>query len=161
VSQSGLHAVEIGNPRHPARCCGDQTFWEDSHHCAMRVSRGPAWHTPCTRIAYRGAAGRLRMAKHVVLHAHDRRRPDRHRGHRCPRGTFRDRGGRRRAAPSAVADTSLGQCPLLTRARRAGNSIHYTHSSTLRTLEEIFGVTPLLGDAANATDLGDLFATFP
>jgi uncharacterized protein (TIGR03437 family) len=37
------------------------------------------------------------------------------------------------------------------------NSIHYTHSSTLRSLEEIFGVAPLLGDAANATDLGDLF----
>ena len=26
---------------------------------------------------------------------------------------------------------------------------------------EIFGVTPLLGDAANATDLADLFKTFP
>jgi len=38
------------------------------------------------------------------------------------------------------------------------NSIHYTHSSTLRTLEEIFGVTPLLGDAVNATDLSDLFS---
>jgi len=41
------------------------------------------------------------------------------------------------------------------------NTILYTHSSTLRTLEEIFGVTPLLGDAANATDLRDLFKTFP
>lgn len=41
------------------------------------------------------------------------------------------------------------------------NTVHYTHSSTLRTLEEIFGVTPLLGDAANATDLSDLFTTFP
>jgi hypothetical protein len=41
------------------------------------------------------------------------------------------------------------------------NSIHYTHSSTLRTVQEIFGVTPLLGDAANATDLSDLFTTFP
>ena len=29
------------------------------------------------------------------------------------------------------------------------NTIQYTHSSTLRTLEEIFGVTPLLGDSAN------------
>ena len=27
--------------------------------------------------------------------------------------------------------------------------------------QEIFGVTPLLGDAANATDLSDLFKTFP
>jgi hypothetical protein len=37
----------------------------------------------------------------------------------------------------------------------------YTHSSLLRTLEEVFGVSPLLGDAANATDLGDLFSTTP
>jgi hypothetical protein len=29
------------------------------------------------------------------------------------------------------------------------NSIHYDHSSTLKTLEEIFGVQPLLGAAAN------------
>ncbi len=40
------------------------------------------------------------------------------------------------------------------------NYIHYTHSSTLRTFQEIFGVTPLLGDAANATDLSDLFVHF-
>jgi phosphatidylinositol-3-phosphatase len=38
------------------------------------------------------------------------------------------------------------------------NSIYYTHSSTLRTMQEIFGVRPLLRDAANATDLSDLFA---
>jgi len=41
------------------------------------------------------------------------------------------------------------------------NSVAYSHSSTLRSLQEIFGVTPLLGDAANATDLSDLFRTFP
>lgn len=38
------------------------------------------------------------------------------------------------------------------------NTLHYTHSSTLRTLQEIFNVTPLLGDAVNATDLSDLFS---
>jgi len=32
---------------------------------------------------------------------------------------------------------------------------------TLRTVEEIFGVTPMLRDAANATDLSDLFVRFP
>jgi hypothetical protein len=37
------------------------------------------------------------------------------------------------------------------------NSLHYTHSSLLATVQEIFGVGPLLGDAANATDLRDLF----
>ncbi len=41
------------------------------------------------------------------------------------------------------------------------NAIHYTHSSTLRTVQELFGVTPLLGDAKNATDLRDLFTQFP
>src|SRR5207244_2401331 len=39
------------------------------------------------------------------------------------------------------------------------NSIHYTHSSTLRTTQEIFHVTPWLRDAANATDLSDLFGS--
>ena len=37
------------------------------------------------------------------------------------------------------------------------DSINYAHSSTLRTLQEIFGVGPFLGDAANARDLSDLF----
>ena len=37
------------------------------------------------------------------------------------------------------------------------NTIHYTHSSTLLTMQEIFNVGPLLGGAANATDLSDLF----
>jgi phosphatidylinositol-3-phosphatase len=37
------------------------------------------------------------------------------------------------------------------------NSLYYTHSSTLRTMQEIFGVRPPLRDAANATDLSDLF----
>jgi phosphatidylinositol-3-phosphatase len=41
------------------------------------------------------------------------------------------------------------------------NSVHYTHSSTLRTMQTIFGVGPFLGGAAKATDLGDLFTTFP
>ncbi len=38
------------------------------------------------------------------------------------------------------------------------NSIHYTHSSTLLTMEEIFGLSVRLGDSANAADLSDLFA---
>ena len=41
------------------------------------------------------------------------------------------------------------------------NEIRYTHSSLLRTLEEFFQVSPLLGDAANASDLKDLFSVFP
>jgi hypothetical protein len=41
------------------------------------------------------------------------------------------------------------------------NNIHYTHSSLLRTLQEIFGVFPLLGDAANQPNLSDLFHEYP
>lgn len=41
------------------------------------------------------------------------------------------------------------------------NSVPYTHSSTLRTVQEVFGVAPFLGDAARATDLSDLFDAFP
>ena len=41
------------------------------------------------------------------------------------------------------------------------NSLYYTHSSLLRTLQEIFGVYPLIRDAANHRDLGDLFHVFP
>ena len=39
------------------------------------------------------------------------------------------------------------------------NGIHYDHSSTLKTLQEIFQVGPLLGAAADpeTTDLSDLF----
>lgn len=39
------------------------------------------------------------------------------------------------------------------------NKIHYDHSSTLKTIEEIFNVTPLLGAAADpkTKDLSDLF----
>jgi len=36
-----------------------------------------------------------------------------------------------------------------------------TPSSTLRSLQEIFGVEPLLGDAKNATDVAGLFESFP
>jgi hypothetical protein len=36
--------------------------------------------------------------------------------------------------------------------------VNYTHSSDLRTMQEIFRVGPFLGDSANAYDLSDLFA---
>ncbi|HWZ20228.1 MAG TPA: alkaline phosphatase family protein [Ktedonobacteraceae bacterium] len=60
-------------------------------------------------------------------------------------------------------DGPIGMIVLSNNAKGGGysNTIQYTHSSTLRTLEEIFGLTPLLGDAANASDLSDLFKTFP
>ena len=55
-------------------------------------------------------------------------------------------------------DGPIGMIVLSPLAKRNySNSTRYTHSSTLRTIQEIFGVTPFLGDAANATDLSDLF----
>jgi phospholipase C len=60
-------------------------------------------------------------------------------------------------------DGPIGMIVLSPEAKGSGysNTIHYTHSSTLRTIEELFGLTTFLGDAANATDLSDLFRTFP
>jgi hypothetical protein len=57
------------------------------------------------------------------------------------------------------SDGPIGMILLSPLARDGGysNSIHYTHSSFLRTMQRIFGVSPWLGDAANATDLSDLF----
>lgn len=61
------------------------------------------------------------------------------------------------------SDGPIGMIVLSPFAKGSGyaNDLPYTHSSTLRTLEEIFGVSPLLGDAAHATDLSDLFTRFP
>ncbi len=44
---------------------------------------------------------------------------------------------------------------------RYHNAIPYTHSSFLRTAQEVFNVGPLLRDAANATSLSNLFSTYP
>jgi hypothetical protein len=64
---------------------------------------------------------------------------------------------------SAEGDHPFGMIVLSPAAKGGGysNEIPYTHSSLLRTLQEIFGVGPLLCDAANAEDLRDLFRTFP
>ena len=64
---------------------------------------------------------------------------------------------------AGTGDGPIGMIVLSPFAKGGGyqNSIHYTHGSTLRTFEEIFGVSPLLGDAANEADLSDLFASFP
>ena len=64
---------------------------------------------------------------------------------------------------SEGGDVPIGMIVVSSRAKGNGytNSIPYTHSSTLRTLQEIFAVQPFLGDAANATDLSDLFTSFP
>ena len=57
------------------------------------------------------------------------------------------------------ADCPVGMLVLSPLAKGGGyvSSAKLDHSSTLRTLQEIFGVRPFLRGAANATDLGDLF----
>lgn len=64
---------------------------------------------------------------------------------------------------AATSDGPIGMIILSPLAKGKGyeNSIYYDHGSTLRTLQEIFGVTPLLNDAAKQTDLSDLFSVFP
>jgi hypothetical protein len=60
---------------------------------------------------------------------------------------------------SEDGDFPIGMIVLSPFAKGGGyfNTIHYTHSATLQTLQKIFGVTPFLGDAANGPDLSDLF----
>jgi phosphatidylinositol-3-phosphatase len=60
---------------------------------------------------------------------------------------------------AGTSDGPIGMILLspLARGGGYGNSIHYTHSSFLRTMQELFSVSPWLGDAANAIDLSDLF----
>src|SRR5438105_2101725 len=64
---------------------------------------------------------------------------------------------------AGTGDGPIGMIVLSPFAKGNGyyNSLYYDHSSTLRSFEEIFGVSPFLGDAANETDLRDLFAKFP
>jgi hypothetical protein len=47
------------------------------------------------------------------------------------------------------------------RAHTDHNAIPSTHGATRRTLEEIDGVRPLLGDVQNAIALSDFFTAFP
>jgi hypothetical protein len=60
-------------------------------------------------------------------------------------------------------DGPIGMIVLSPFARGGGysNQLLYTHGSTLRTVQEIFSVKPLLGDANNQQDLSDLFNVFP
>jgi hypothetical protein len=62
-------------------------------------------------------------------------------------------------------DGPIGMVVLSPLARGHGNAnrIYYTHSSTLKTVEEIFGLKLLLGGAGNPNtqDLRDLFRVFP
>lgn len=59
---------------------------------------------------------------------------------------------------SEGSDVPIGMIVLSPLAKPGySNTVSYTHSSTLRTIEEIFGLQTMLGGAATATDLSDLF----
>ncbi len=58
-------------------------------------------------------------------------------------------------------DNPMGMVLVSPKAKAGySNTTHYDHSSTLKTIAEIFGVTPPRA-SASATDLGDLFTSFP
>ncbi len=64
------------------------------------------------------------------------------------------------------ADSGDGPIPMIVLSPFAkgggySNQTHYTHGSMLRTIEEIFGVKPLLRDAGKEKDLGSMFTVFP
>ncbi len=62
-----------------------------------------------------------------------------------------------------IADGPIGMIVLSPFAKGNGyaNAIHYNHGALLRTLEDIFGLTPYLGNAASQPNLSDLFKNFP
>ena len=62
--------------------------------------------------------------------------------------------------PTQVPIGMLVLSPLAKDGGYAGTN-HYTHASTLSTMQEIFGVQPFLAAAATATHLGDLFRDDP
>ncbi len=41
------------------------------------------------------------------------------------------------------------------------NQVNYSQGSVLRTLQEIFGLSPFLGSAAKSNDFSAMFTTFP
>ena len=61
---------------------------------------------------------------------------------------------------SEASEAPMGMIVLSPFARAGyASTVALTHSSTLRTFQEIFGLSPFLGGAANAADLSDLFQT--
>jgi hypothetical protein len=64
---------------------------------------------------------------------------------------------------SEGGESPIGMIVLSPLAKGGGfaSSTKFFHSSMLRSVEEIFGVSPLLRDAANRPDLGELFTSFP
>jgi hypothetical protein len=64
---------------------------------------------------------------------------------------------------SENGENPIGMIVLSPKAKGHGytSATKYYHSSMLRTVEDIFGLSPLLRDAANQSSLSDLFTSFP
>jgi hypothetical protein len=63
---------------------------------------------------------------------------------------------------SASGDNPIGMIVVSPLAKPGyAGPLAYSHASTVRTIEEVFGITPLLRDAGSAASLSDLFATYP
>ena len=64
---------------------------------------------------------------------------------------------------SEGGELPIGMIALSPQAKGGGykSTKMYYHSSFVRTVEEVFGLTPLLNDAQNQADLSDLFTSFP
>ncbi len=64
--------------------------------------------------------------------------------------------------PNSPPDTPIGMIAVSPFAKgNTASTKMVDHSSLVRTTEEIFGLMPYLNNAANASDLSDLFSTFP
>ncbi len=65
-------------------------------------------------------------------------------------------------AAGSSGDGPIGCIVVSPQGRGGGyhNAIQYTHSDTLRTVQDVFQLQPYLGDALNARGLRDLFAYF-
>jgi hypothetical protein len=63
---------------------------------------------------------------------------------------------------SPHGDVPIGLIALSAKAKPGyASTAPFTVGSTLRSLQEVFGVSPLLGGASSASDLSDLFTSFP
>ena len=63
---------------------------------------------------------------------------------------------------SEGGDFPIGMIALSALAKPGfSSSVAHTHSALLRSVQDVFGVRPYLGDAAHASNLGELFTSFP
>jgi hypothetical protein len=64
---------------------------------------------------------------------------------------------------SEGGEQPIGMIVLSPKAKGNGyqSTTKYYHSSMVRTVEDVFGLTPLIADAANQPNLSDLFKSFP